>query len=100
LARISELPGILDNITQIEQEANEDPLSSTFEALRLMNNTISKFTSAVSSTTSWSINDSGSHHLPLEMISIEYILLNTVVCLFLSDSNFSNNSFINFVSRK
>jgi hypothetical protein len=52
LARISELPGILDNITQIEQEANEDPLSSTFEALRLMNNTISKFTSAPLSNSS------------------------------------------------
>ena len=44
VSRISELPEILDQISHAMEEANEDPFSSTFEALRVMHSTISKFT--------------------------------------------------------
>lgn len=38
------MPGILDGITKAMEVSNEDPFSSTFEALRVMQSTISKFT--------------------------------------------------------
>lgn len=44
LARVSELPDILQHISSSMEEAQEDPFSSTFEALRVMQSTISKFT--------------------------------------------------------
>lgn len=44
MAQVSELPDILRQITNTIDEAKEDPFSSTFEALRVMQSTISKFT--------------------------------------------------------
>lgn len=44
LAQVSELPLILKRITNTIEEDKEDPFSSTFEALRIMQSTISKFT--------------------------------------------------------
>ncbi len=44
IARIAELPDILGRITTTIQEDKEDPFSSTYEALRIMQSTISKFT--------------------------------------------------------
>ncbi|XP_019857271.1 PREDICTED: disabled homolog 2-interacting protein-like [Amphimedon queenslandica] len=44
LAQVSELPGILDGIKQTMEASTEDPFTATFEALRVMQSTISKFT--------------------------------------------------------
>ena len=41
--RIEPLPAILDQISKLAEEEEGDPFSSTFEALRVMQTTISKF---------------------------------------------------------
>jgi len=43
LRRIEPLPAILDQISKLAEEEEGDPFSSTFEALRVMQTTISKF---------------------------------------------------------